>query len=47
MPLTLVGLWVVWRGAGGHLGRKQDNPAIVLSYAALEGLFLRHLVRLG
>ena len=21
-------------------GRKQDNPAIVLSYAALEGLFL-------
>lgn len=41
MPLTLVG------GLGGlalvliaTFGRKQDNPAIVLSYAALEGLFL-------
>lgn len=41
MPLTLVG------GLGGLVlvliatfGRKQDNPAIVLSYAALEGLFL-------
>jgi uncharacterized YccA/Bax inhibitor family protein len=41
MPFTLV-------GALGGLGlvmvamfaRKQDNPAIVLSYAALEGLFL-------
>ena len=41
MPLTLIG------GLGGFalvmiatFGRKQDNPAIVLSYAALEGLFL-------
>jgi len=41
MPLTLVG------ALGGLVlvliatfGRKQDNPAIVLSYAALEGLFL-------
>ncbi|AXN51762.1 hypothetical protein NJB1907f44_13860 [Mycobacterium marinum] len=41
MPLTLVG------ALGGlalvlvaTFGRKQDNPAIVLSYAALEGLFL-------
>lgn len=41
MPFTLVG------GLGGLVlvliatfGRKQDNPAIVLSYAALEGLFL-------
>mgnify|MGYP002134782714 CR=1 FL=1 len=41
MPLALVG------GLGGMVlvliatfGRKQDNPAIVLSYAALEGLFL-------
>jgi uncharacterized YccA/Bax inhibitor family protein len=41
MPFTLVG------GLGGlalvliaTFGRKQDNPAIVLSYAALEGLFL-------
>ncbi len=41
MPFTLVG------GFGGFIlvmiatfGRKQDNPAIVLSYAALEGLFL-------
>ena len=41
MPFTLVG------GLGGFalvliatFGRKQDNPAIVLSYAALEGLFL-------
>ena len=41
MPLTLVG------GLGGLVlvliatfGRKQDSPAIVLSYAALEGLFL-------
>ncbi|KAA1251578.1 Bax inhibitor-1/YccA family protein [Mycobacterium simiae] len=41
MPLTLVGAF------GGlalvlvaTFGRKQDNPAIVLSYAALEGLFL-------
>ena len=41
MPCTLVG------ALGGlalvlvaTFGRKQDNPAIVLSYAALEGLFL-------
>ncbi|MCP2174454.1 putative membrane protein, YccA/Bax inhibitor family [Williamsia maris] len=41
MPLLLVG------GLGGFVlvmiatfGRKQDNPAIVLSYAALEGLFV-------
>lgn len=41
MPFTLVGAF------GGlalvlvaTFGRKQDNPAIVLSYAALEGLFL-------
>lgn len=41
MPFTLVG------GLGGFVlvmiatfGRKQDNPAIVLTYAALEGLFL-------
>ena len=41
MPFALVG------GLGGFVlvmiatfGRKQDNPAIVLSYAALEGLFL-------
>jgi uncharacterized YccA/Bax inhibitor family protein len=41
MPFTLVG------GLGGFVlvmiatfGRKQDNPAIVLSYAALEGVFL-------
>ncbi|MGV0745024.1 Bax inhibitor-1/YccA family protein [Mycolicibacterium sp. XJ870] len=41
MPFTLIG------GLGGlalvliaTFGRKQDNPAIVLSYAALEGLFL-------
>lgn len=41
MPLALVG------GLGGlalvmiaSFGRKQDNPAIVLSYAALEGLFV-------
>jgi uncharacterized YccA/Bax inhibitor family protein len=41
MPFTLIG------GLGGFVlvmiatfGRKQDNPAIVLSYAALEGLFL-------
>ena len=41
MPLALVG------GLGGMalvlvatFGRKQDSPAIVLSYAALEGLFL-------
>ena len=41
MPLTLVG------GLGGLVlvliatfGRKQDSPVIVLSYAALEGLFL-------
>ncbi|CAM4415574.1 putative membrane protein [Mycobacterium basiliense] len=41
MPLALVGAF------GGlalvlvaTFGRKQDNPAIVLSYAALEGLFL-------
>ena len=41
MPFALVG------GLGGMalvliatFGRKQDNPAIVLSYAALEGLFL-------
>ena len=41
MPFTLVGAF------GGlalvlvaTFGRKQDNPAIVLSYAALEGLFV-------
>ncbi|MFC0314993.1 Bax inhibitor-1/YccA family protein [Gordonia phosphorivorans] len=41
MPLLLVG------GIGGFVlvliasfGRKQDNPAIVLGYAALEGLFV-------
>lgn len=41
MPFTIVG------ALGGlalvlvaTFGRKQDNPAIVLSYAALEGLFL-------
>ncbi len=41
IPLLLVG------GLGGFalvmiatFGRKQDNPAIVLSYAALEGLFV-------
>jgi uncharacterized YccA/Bax inhibitor family protein len=41
MPFTLIG------ALGGlalvliaTFGRKQDNPAIVLSYAALEGLFL-------
>jgi uncharacterized YccA/Bax inhibitor family protein len=41
MPLTLIG------GIGGFVlvmvatfGRKQDSPALVLSYAALEGLFL-------
>ncbi|HWF28429.1 MAG TPA: Bax inhibitor-1/YccA family protein [Mycobacterium sp.] len=41
MPLTLIG------GLGGlglvlvaTFGRKQDSPAIVLSYAVLEGLFL-------
>ena len=41
MPFTLVG------SLGGlalvliaSFGRKQDSPAIVLSYAALEGLFL-------
>ncbi|MEW2478925.1 Bax inhibitor-1/YccA family membrane protein [Mycolicibacterium peregrinum] len=41
MPFTLIG------GLGGLVmvliatfGRKQDNPAIVLTYAALEGLFL-------
>lgn len=41
MPLTLVG---ALGGLGlvlvATFGRKQDNPAIVLSYAALEGLFL-------
>jgi uncharacterized YccA/Bax inhibitor family protein len=41
MPFTFIG------GLGGlalvliaTFGRKQDNPAIVISYAALEGLFL-------
>lgn len=41
MPFTMIG------SLGGlalvliaSFGRKQDNPAIVLSYAALEGLFL-------
>ena len=41
MPLTLIG------GLGGlalvliaTFGRKQDNPAIVLGYAALEGMFV-------
>ncbi|WP_156688269.1 Bax inhibitor-1/YccA family protein [Mycobacterium sp. Marseille-P9652] len=41
MPLTLVG---ALGGLGlvlvATLGRKQDNPALVLSYAVLEGLFL-------
>jgi len=41
MPFTLVG---AFGGLGlvliATFGRKQDNPAIVLSYAALEGLFL-------
>jgi uncharacterized YccA/Bax inhibitor family protein len=41
MPLTLVG---AFGGLGlvliATLGRKQDSPALVLSYAALEGLFL-------
>jgi uncharacterized YccA/Bax inhibitor family protein len=41
MPFTMIG------GLGGLVlvliatfGRKQDNPAIVLSYAALEGMFV-------
>jgi uncharacterized YccA/Bax inhibitor family protein len=41
MPLTLIG---ALGGLGlvliATFGRKQDNPAIVLSYATLEGLFL-------
>ena len=41
MPLTLVG---AFGGLGlvlvATFGRKQDSPAIVLSYAVLEGLFL-------
>jgi uncharacterized YccA/Bax inhibitor family protein len=41
MPLTLIG---AFGGLGlvlvATFGRKQDNPAIVLSYAVLEGLFL-------
>jgi uncharacterized YccA/Bax inhibitor family protein len=41
MPLTLIG---AFGGLGlvlvATFGRKQDSPAIVLSYAALEGLFL-------
>lgn len=41
MPFVLVGMF---GGLGlvlfATFGRKQDNPAIVLSYAALEGLFL-------
>lgn len=41
MPLTLIG---ALGGLGlvlvATFGRKQDSPAIVLSYAALEGLFL-------
>lgn len=41
MPLTLVG---ALGGLGlvlvATFGRKQDSPAIVLSYAVLEGLFL-------
>ena len=41
MPFTLVGMF---GGLGlvlfATLKRKQDSPAIVLSYAALEGLFL-------
>lgn len=41
MPFTLVG---ALGGLGlvlvATFGRKQDNPAIVLSYGALEGLFL-------
>lgn len=41
MPLTMIG---AFGGLGlvliATFGRKQDNPAIVLSYAVLEGLFL-------
>ncbi len=41
MPLTLIG---AFGGLGlvliATFGRKQDSPAIVLSYAVLEGLFL-------
>src|SRR5262249_6557671 len=41
MPLTLIG---AFGGLGlvlvATFGRKQDSPAIVLSYAALEGMFL-------
>ena len=41
MPLTLIG---ALGGLGlvlfATFGRKQDNPAIVLSYAAFEGLFV-------
>lgn len=41
MPLTLIG---ALGGLGlvlvATFGRKQDSPAIVLSYAVLEGLFL-------
>ncbi|MFM9034797.1 MAG: Bax inhibitor-1/YccA family protein [Mycobacterium sp.] len=41
MPFTLVGsLGVLALVLIATFGRKQDNPAIVLSYAALEGLFL-------
>lgn len=43
----LAGIFTAIGGLGGFVlvmiatfGRKQDNPAIVLSYAALEGLFL-------
>ncbi|MDI3315365.1 MAG: Bax inhibitor-1/YccA family protein [Mycobacterium sp.] len=41
MPLTLIG---AFGGLGlvlvATMGRKQDSPALVLSYGALEGLFL-------
>lgn len=41
MPFTLVGaLGGLALVLIGTWGRKQDNPALVLSYAALEGLFL-------
>ena len=41
MPFVLVGVLGGWRWCLiAMFGRKQDNPAIVLSYAALEGLFL-------
>ena len=40
-PFTLIGaLGGLALVLNASFGRKQDNPAIVLSYAALEGLFL-------